>query len=115
MPNGCQVASIKPGTVCWVKFPYSDCSGSVIRPVVVLNSLGGDDAIVCMITKQSVRSHYAVEVDASDMDSGIIKPGNIRPDKLFTADKNGFQTLGALSKRKLSEVLAVIHKLFPSP
>lgn len=49
----------------------------------------GDDIILCQITSQQKRDAYAISLADSDMANGSLnKSSNIRPNRIFTADKN---------------------------
>ncbi|MFW5708401.1 MAG: type II toxin-antitoxin system PemK/MazF family toxin [Bacteroidota bacterium] len=76
------------GDIVVLPFPYSDLSSSKKRPAMVLADLKGDDIILCQITSQFVKDNYAIALDNSDFINGSLnKPSNIRPNRLFTADK----------------------------
>jgi mRNA interferase MazF len=76
------------GDVVVLPFPYSDLSNSKRRPALVLADLKGDDIILCQITSQFVKDDYAISLDNSDFIKGSLnKPSNIRPNRLFTAEK----------------------------
>lgn len=56
---------------------------------MVLADLKGDDIILCQITSQFVKDNYAIALDNSDFKKGSLnKPSNIRPNRLFTAEKS---------------------------
>ena len=56
---------------------------------MVLADLKGDDIILCQITSQFVKDNYAIALNDSDFVKGSLnKQSNIRPNRLFTADKN---------------------------
>ena len=77
------------GDIVVIPFPFSDLSGSKKRPALVLADLQGDDIILCQITSQQVKDKYAISVKESDFKSGkLTAPSNIRPNRIFTADKN---------------------------
>jgi mRNA interferase MazF len=77
------------GDVVVVPFPFSDLTMSKRRPALVITDLTGDDLILCQITSQSIRDDYAFELNDSDFESGgLNKPSNIRPNRLFTADRH---------------------------
>ncbi|WP_430934552.1 type II toxin-antitoxin system PemK/MazF family toxin [Saccharicrinis sp. 156] len=45
--------------------------------------------ILCQITSQFVKDNYAIALDGSDFKTGSLnKPSNIRPNRLFTAEKS---------------------------
>jgi mRNA interferase MazF len=102
------------GDVVVVPFPFSDLSISKRRPALVLADLAGDDLILCQITSQSVRDTYSIELLDSDFNTGSLhKPSNIRPNRLFTADRHiVLYKTGSLKNEKIAGVVdAVIDVL----
>ncbi len=56
---------------------------------MVLADLKGDDIILCQITSHFVKDNYAIALNDSDFIKGSLnKPSNIRPNRLFTAEKS---------------------------
>jgi mRNA interferase MazF len=98
------------GDVVVVPFPFSDLTMSKRRPALVLAELAGDDLILCQITSQSIRDAYSVELQDSDFESGgLHKPSNIRPNRLFTADRNiVLYKTGSLNRAKIDSVIEVL-------
>ncbi len=77
------------GDVVVVPFPFSDLTMSKRRPALVLADLTGDDLVLCQITSQTIRDAYAIDLQDADFVSGTLnKPSNIRPNRLFTADRH---------------------------
>ena len=77
------------GDIVVIPFPFSDLSGSKKRPALVLADLHGDDIILCQITSQQTKDKYAIAIQDSDFKtSKLTTPSNIRPNRIFTADKN---------------------------
>lgn len=77
------------GDIVVLPFPYSDLSNSKRRPALVMANLEGDDIILCQITSQFVKDNYAIKLDHSGFEKGSLnKLSNIRPNRIFTADKN---------------------------
>jgi mRNA interferase MazF len=77
------------GDIVVIPFPFSDLSGSKKRPALVLADLQGDDIILCQITSQQTKDKYAIAIIDNDFRTGkLISPSNIRPNRIFTADKN---------------------------
>jgi len=101
------------GDVVIVPFPFSDLSQSKRRPAFVLASLDGDDLILCMITSQSVRDRYALQLDDRDFVSGGLPvSSNIRPSRLFTADAGIVsRVVGRISSKKLRETVDSVANL----
>ena len=84
------MARFVKGEVVVLPFPFSDLSGSKRRPALVLADLPGDDIILCQITSQnSPKDPFAIPLEVADFKSGSLPtPSNIRPNRIFTADKN---------------------------
>jgi mRNA interferase MazF len=97
------MAKFVAGDVVVVPFPFSDLSESKRRPALVLAVLAGNDLILCQITSQNVRDSYSVEISDLDFVSGgLSKTSNIRPNRLFTADRSiVMYKAGELSVEKL--------------
>lgn len=99
------------GDIVVIPFPYSDLSSSKKRPVIVLANLKGDDIILCQITSLFVKDDYAIALDNSDFKTGSLnKPSNIRPNRLFTAEKSIITRKVGTIKPDVFE--KVINKLF---
>ncbi len=78
---------------------------------MVLADLKGDDIILCQITSQFVKDNYAIALAENSFKQGSLnKPSNIRPNRLFTADKSIIvRTVGMVNPEITKEV---INKLF---
>ena len=104
------MATFVKGDVVIVPFPFSDLSQAKRRPALVVADLKGDDLILCQITSQAVSDSYAVAVTNADFaNGGLNKNSNVRPNRLFTADKGIIlYKAGQLKAEKLKEVVARI-------
>ena len=80
---------------------------------MVLADLSGDDIILCQITSQSSADPNAIPVANADMASGnLVKPGYVRPTRLFTADKNIIlRKVATANTAKYSQVVQKIWEL----
>jgi mRNA interferase MazF len=77
------------GDIVVIPFPFSDLSGIKKRPALVITDLQGDDIILCQITSQHTEDKYSIPVKETDYRSGSLPAqSNIRPNRIFTADKN---------------------------
>ena len=77
------------GDVVVIPFPFSDLSDSKRRPALIVANPTGDDYILLQITSKSVKDDYAVLLSDADFKDGSLKrDSNIRPNKIFTADKS---------------------------
>ncbi|MBE9139743.1 type II toxin-antitoxin system PemK/MazF family toxin [Nodosilinea sp. LEGE 07088] len=101
------MATFVRGDVVVVPFPFSDLTQAKRRPALVLAALTGDDVILYQITSQSVRDRYSVALTSADFESGSLqKDSNIRPNRLFTADRGTLlYKVGMIRLSKLAEVV----------
>ncbi|MBE9660703.1 type II toxin-antitoxin system PemK/MazF family toxin [Mucilaginibacter myungsuensis] len=82
------MAGFVKGDIVVIPFPFSDLSGSKRRPAFVLKDLPGDDIILCQITSQQSSDAYAIGLTAAELVNGTLPvASNIRPSRIFTADK----------------------------
>lgn len=76
------------GDIVVIPFPFSDLSGSKKRPALVIADLVGEDIVLCQITSKSIRDAYAIALNETEFEQGSLPvPSNIRPNRIFTADK----------------------------
>ena len=101
------MAKFIKGDVVVMPFPFSDLSQSKRRPALIIAPLEGDDTILCQITSKTIKDNYAISIDDSDFDAGGLKqPGNIRPNRLFTADSHIIlYRVGHIKKDKVGQVV----------
>ncbi len=101
------MAGFVKGDVVVVPFPFSNLADSKRRPALVLSQLDGGDLILCQITSQQTRDRYAISLVDADFASGSLKqPSNIRPNRVFTADRSLIlYRVGNLKPEKVREVI----------
>lgn len=104
------MAAFVKGDIIVIPFPFSDLSASKRRPALVLADLPGDDIVLCQITSKNTKDGFAIAFNNSDLASGTISmASNIRPNRLFTADKKLIAyTLGRVSPKKYRAVVQTI-------
>lgn len=107
------MATFVKGSIVVLPFPFSDLSASKRRPALVLADLQGDDIILCQITSKNTKDIYAITLDNDDLVSGSLSvSSNIRPNRLFTADKKIVAyTLGRVSQDKFQQVADAINQI----
>ena len=95
------------GDVVVVPFPFSNLREAKRRPALIVNTLPGDDLILCQITSRTVTDSDAVPIEDRDFAAGSLKqPSNIRPNRLFTADRAiVLYRVGCVRDVKLEEVV----------
>ncbi|HAG81054.1 MAG TPA: growth inhibitor PemK [Cyanobacteria bacterium UBA11162] len=107
------MARFVKGDVVVVPFPFSDLTQAKRRPALVVAVLSGDDLILCQITSRAVTDEYAVVIESNDFSSGGLRQSsNVRPNRLFTADKQIIlYKAGQLKLEKINEVIATIVEI----
>lgn len=86
---------------------FSDISQAKRRPALVIATLTGDDLILCQITSQVLTDSYALAITNEDfITRGLNQNSNVRPNRLFTADRGLIlYKAGQLKADKLEEVI----------
>lgn len=104
------------GDIVIVPFPFSDLSHSKKRPAFVVSALEGDDLVLCQITSKNSRDSYSIQLSSKEFRSGSLKQeSNIRPNKLFTADRSLIlYRAGSVKKPKTEEVIQKICQILKS-
>ncbi len=94
------------GDIVVVLFPFSDLSSVKKRPALVLATSDGDDVILCQITSRLVSDRYAILIGDDDFSSGSLRQeSNVRPTRIFTADKKIIQyTAGHLKDDAMEKI-----------
>lgn len=102
------------GTIVLVRFPFSDLSGSKLRPALVLAQVGRGDIVLCQITSQSYTDSLAVKLSLDDMTQGSLsRTRYIRPGKLFTANQSIItRSIGEIGGEKFAEIISKVKSLF---
>ncbi len=72
-----------------VPFPFSDLSGSKLRPAVILAPAGRGDWLMCQITSNPYSDAHAIRLTANEMlQGGLPHVSFARPLKVFTANSS---------------------------
>jgi len=108
------MAEFVKGDIVVIPFPFSDLSNTKRRPAIILSNLLGNDYIMAQITSQNVFDAMSVIIDANDVEKGTLNiTSNIRPNKLFTADKNiVLYKICSLKKDKLDVIINKVVDIF---
>jgi mRNA interferase MazF len=104
------------GAVVLVRFPFSDLSGTKLRPAIVLADAGRGDRILCQVTSKPYRDPTAVALDETAFATGSLRVTSYaRPGKLFTASSELVSAqVGALSTEALTEIVDAVVMLLRS-
>ena len=97
---------MRAGDVVLMPFPYSDLSGSKLRPAVVLAVVDRSDGIACQVTSQPGLRPEQVSLSAPDFARGGLPLASYAlPGKLFTANATVVQRkVGRLVDSKRDEI-----------
>ena len=114
--RGQSVGEFVKGDVVIIPFPFTDLSGNKKRPAFVVADLTGDDIIVCQITSKAKSDSLVLSLEARDFISGGLPIDSfIRPNKIFTADKNIIlSTAGHLCENKIRDAINAVIKIISS-
>jgi mRNA interferase MazF len=95
---------MKKGTVILIPFPFTDLTGSKIRPAVVL-SRNNMDVTICFITSElKWKTEYDISIFPSQS-NGLKVPSLIRTAKIATIDASlVLGELGELSNIEISKL-----------
>lgn len=113
--------SYRQGAVVLVPFPFTDQSGSKVRPAIVVssdlfNSLHSDIVLAAITTQIPVALDPRTEIvlGQADVTTGRIKQASIiKAAKLFTCETGLIRRqVATVETAKLAEVLAVLRALF---
>ena len=101
------------GDIVVIPFPFSDLTQIKKRPAFVVSRLKGDDVILCQITSQTVKDTYSVSLRKTDFITGSLSvASNIRPNRIFTADKNIIlYKVGHIKENKTKEIIQKITEV----
>ena len=110
------MAEFIKGDIVVVPFPFSNLSQVTRRPAFVVNKLAGEDLILCQITSQTIKDKYSISLRKSDFALGNLSVNsNIRPNRIFTADKNIIlYKVGNIKENKVKEVIKKIIEIIES-
>ena len=94
---------MKKGSVILIPFPFTDLTGSKIRPAVVLNN-SGLDVTICFITSELKWKTNCDILVLPSVSNGIKVPSLIRIGKIATIDASLVLGLGELSNTEIIEL-----------
>ncbi len=100
------------GDIVLIPFPFTDLSGSKLRPAVILASIKLD-VTVCFITSQSQRVELTDVHIKPNLANGLKLESIVRTSKIATLDKSLAKgLLGNLSSHELSQIDQSLKTLF---
>lgn len=103
------------GDIVLITFPFTDLSGSKLRPAVVVSDTSLD-LTVCFITTQLSWQEATDVLLTPNVTNGLRKPSLIRTSKIATLDKTLAKgLLGRLSAQEVSELNIKLKQLLQLP
>jgi mRNA interferase MazF len=95
---------MKKGDIVLIPFPFTDLSGTKLRPAPILAVASADVTVAFITTQVGWKEPTDIELQP-DLSTGIKKPSLIRPSKLATIDKTiVLGRIGSLPSRILDQV-----------
>jgi mRNA interferase MazF len=83
------VVTLSPASIIVMPFPFSDLSGTKLRPAVVLADTGRNDWLLCQITSNAYSDSISIRLTNTDLKRGTLSAVSYaRPIKLFTASES---------------------------
>ena len=80
------MVTLSPASIVIIPFPFSDLSGTKLRPALVLAETGHDDWLLCQITSNAYIDSDAIRLSDTSLSKGTLNQTSFaRPMKLFTA------------------------------
>lgn len=103
------------GDIVLITFPFTDLSGSKLRPAVVLVETS-EDLTVCFITTQLGWQEPSDLLLQPSTTNGLKKPSLVRTSKIATLDKTLARgLLGRLTQQDTSQLNAKLKTLLQLP
>jgi mRNA interferase MazF len=106
------------GSIFLVPFPFSDLSGSKVRPVVVLSNdffnLTSSDLIVCAITSKKSKSQFIIPISNSSLKKGtLFKESYVKVENVKKIEKALLiKEIGSLTNSSFNKVKTLFFSLF---
>ena len=101
-----------PASIVVMPFPFSDLSGSKLRPVAVLADVGRGDWLLCQITSNPYGDSNAIRITNAELERGSLNMVSfVRPMKLFTANESLMvKRVAILNNKTFKTILTVTIK-----
>ena len=107
------MGSLAAGQVALLRFPFSDLTGSKLRPALLVAEAGRGDWIACQITSNPYADPRAIALPSDAFEAGgLQRLSYLRPGKIFTANVRLIEDVrGTLKARVFEHARAVLVEL----
>ncbi len=104
------MVTLSPASIVVIPFPFSDLSGTKLRPALVLAETGHDDWLLCQITSNAYIDPDAIRLTNTELSEGTLSSESFaRPMKLFTANSALIvKRVAILNEKVFGEILTAI-------
>jgi len=104
-------------SIVLVPFPYSDQTGTKVRPALILSNLKfnkNDDIILCAITSSIKDRPYSIIIDANDtINKNLHDKSQIRIDTITRIKKDLIiKEIDVLNEKTFKNVLEILNSIF---
>ena len=108
------MVALSPASIVVIPFPFSDLSGTKLRPALVLAETGHNDWLLCQITSKAYVDPSAVRLTNAEISKGSLNTVSFaRPMKLFTANIDLItKHVAILNDEIFKKILTVIIESF---
>lgn len=110
--------NVKQREIWLVPFPFSDLSGTKVRPVLVLSkdefNTSSEDVVVCSITSNVTKEYYSIIITSEALEEGnLVVQSSIKAENLVRLSKKLLiKKIGKLNGSIFSKVLEKMQKIF---
>jgi len=108
---------MKQRDIVLVPFPFSDTSGSKIRPALVLSNekfnKASNDVVICAITSNLKQTPYSLIIDQKDIEIGeLYDISTIKAESIAKINKSFvLKTIAMLKKQAFAKVVMLLNEL----
>ncbi len=111
---------MKQRDIVLVPFPFSDKSGSKVRPALIVsndtfNKTSGD-IVICAITSNLKQTQYSLIIDQKDIETGeLYDTSTIKVESIAKINKSFvLKTVATLKKQAFAKVVTMLNELIKS-
>ncbi|MBT7237726.1 type II toxin-antitoxin system PemK/MazF family toxin [Candidatus Woesearchaeota archaeon] len=109
---------MKQGEIYLVPFPFSDFSGSKVRPIVIISknefNNHSHDLIVCGVTTNLSKDNYTIQITTKSLVEGkLFSESAIKAENILRIDKSLLiKKIGKINQDKIRLVIQKLNQIF---